>query len=417
MVPRPPTATAVWPVERVRARFPALQDHDTVFLDNAAGAQVPARVIDAVVLAMTEMQVNKGGAYARSVRVGEAKEGVRERVRRFLGASDDALVAFGPNATTMVTYLAAAVGRRSEPGDEIVVTGLDHHANVDPWRGLARQGLTVRTWAPRAPEATLDLDDLRALLGPRTRVVALTAASNLLGTRPDVAGAAALAHEVGAMVVVDAVHLAAHVRPDVVALGADALVMSPYKLFGPHLGVLYLAPAARAGLEGPALSFLDPHAPIAWETGTQSHEAIVGFGAVFDYFDDLAGELGITEADDARRWESVMEVAAAYEADLLAPLLRGLDALGARRYGLPGSEGRTATVAFTMPGRDAPRVANELARSGVAVAAGHSYAHDLAMVHLGLAATRGAVRASLVHYSDASDVAALLGALEGIVGS
>jgi cysteine desulfurase family protein (TIGR01976 family) len=414
---RPSRPRVPWPIARVRERFPALRAGDTVFLDNAAGAQVPVNVIDAVVTALTELHVNKGGAYARSVRVTEEKERVRERTARFLGVPDDGIVAFGPNATTLVTLLAGAVGRTLAPGDELIVTGLDHHANVDPWRSLEALGATVRTWQPRQPHATLELDDLRELLTPRTRLVAMTAASNLLGTRPDVAGAARLAHEAGALVFVDAVHLAAHLRPDMAALAADALVMSPYKLFGPHLGVLALGPRARAAFEGPALSFLDPHAAIGWEPGTQSHEAIIGFGAVFDYLDELADDLGIVEADHARRWEAVMASAAAYEDELVGSLLTGLDDRGARRYGLPGVPGRTATVAFTMPGRDAPSVAEGLARRGIAVAAGHAYAHDLALLHLGLAPTRGAVRVSLVHYSDASDVAALLAALDATLSS
>jgi cysteine desulfurase family protein (TIGR01976 family) len=400
-----------WPIARLRERFPALDAGDTVYLDNAAGAQVPRGVIDAVADAMTTMQVNKGGAYAASVRVTAAKERVRERVARFLGAPGDGLVAFGPNATTLLTLLADAFGRVARPGDEIVLTGLDHHANVDPWRALAGRGVVLRTWLPRAPHMTLHPDDLAPLLGPRTRLLAMTGASNLLGTLPDVAAASALAHAAGALVLVDAVHLAAHARPDVSDLGADALVFSPYKTFGPHLGVLYLGPRAREAWPAPALSFLDARSSVAWEPGTQSHEAIHGFGAVFDHLDWIAQEIGLHERDDGRRWGGVLAAGARHEATLTEALIDGLDELGAERYGLPGACGRTSTVAFNMPGRRAHEVAEHVARHGVAVAAGHAYAYDLAMTHLGLAGRGGAVRASAVHYSDHADVAALLAAL------
>jgi cysteine desulfurase family protein (TIGR01976 family) len=408
----PASHAPAWPIDLVRARFPAVRAGETVFLDNASGAQVPQGVLDAVTHAMTTMQVNKGGAYAASVRVTEAKERVRAQVARFLGAPDDGLVAFGPNATTLLTLLAGAFGRAARPGDEIVVTGLDHHANVDPWRALRERGVVVRTWVPRPPSMTLELDDLARLLTPSTRLLAMTGASNLLGTRPDVAAAGALAHAAGALVLVDAVHLAAHVRPDVAELGADALVFSPYKTFGPHLGVLYLGPRARVAWPAPALSFLDPDASVAWEPGTQSHEAIHGFGAVFAHLDALAAAIGLEVDDDARRWGAVLAAGARHEAELTAAITSGLDAIGAERYGLPGVSGRTSTVAFNLGGRSAPEVAAHLARRGIAVAAGHAYAFDLAMTHLALAERGGAVRVSALHYNDASDVAALLGALD-----
>lgn len=399
-----------FPVASIRARFPALRRAELVYLDNAAGAQVPDRVVEAVAEALVSLQVNKGGAYAPSRRVTARKEAVRARTAAFLGASSPEQVAFGPNATTLVTLLARSVGDALAVGDEVVVTSLDHHANVDPWRQLAARGVAVRTWRPRPPFGVLDLEDLRALLGPRTRLVAFTAASNALGTLVPVREVVDVAREAGAWSFADLVHLAPHALPDVDAWGLDGAVFSPYKTFAPHLGVLYLGPALRARLAPPRMAFHDPLDPIAWEPGTQSHEAILGWGAALDHLGDVADALDVPAGAERARWSSVYAAVARHEAALTDRLLRGLDRLGADRYGLPGVEGRTATVAFNHPQRDPADVARALADAGVAVAAGHSYAYDLMYRELGLEARGGSVRASAVHYTDVSDVDALLAA-------
>lgn len=400
-------------VAAVRRSFPALRAGEVVYLDNAAGAQLPDRVVDAVTEALVAHQVNKGGAYAPSRRVTARKEAVRARTAAFVGAPDGALVAFGPNATTLATLLARAVGDALAVGDEVIVTSLDHHANIDPWRALAARGVVVRTWRPRAPFGVLAVEDLRGLLGPRTRLVAFTAASNALGTRTPVAEAAAAAHAAGAWTVVDLVHAAPHELPDVAGLGIDLAVLSPYKVFAPHLGVLVVGPAVRDRVAAPRLAFLSADDPGAWEPGTQAHEAIFGWGAALDHLAELgcaaAGVASFAHERDA--WRAAYAAIAGHEAGLCARLLRGLDALGAERYGLPGCEDRTATVAFNHPELAADRVAAGLAEAGVAVAAGHFYAHDLVMGELGLAARGGAVRASAVHYNDDADVTALLDAL------
>jgi cysteine desulfurase family protein (TIGR01976 family) len=407
-----------FPIDRVRRRFAALRAGEVVYLDNAAGAQVPDRVIDAVADALATLQVNKGGAYAPSRRVTARKEAVRARTAAFLRAEGPQHVVFGPNATTLVTLLARSVGDALTAGDEVVVTSLDHHANVDPWRALAARGVVVRTWRPRAPFGTLHVDDLEALLGPRTRLVAFTAASNAVGTRTPVAEAAACARAAGAWVMVDLVHAAPHELPDVQGWGIDAAVFSPYKVFGPHLGVLYLGPAVRDRLTPPRLSFLPADDPSAWEPGTQSHEAILGWGAALDHLGELGGEAvdadGAAPADagaERAAWARAYRAVAVHEARLTERMLHGLDALGMERYGLPGVDERTATVAFNHPERSATDVAAALADAGVAVAAGHFYAHDLVYQELGLAQRGGAVRASAVHYSDDGDVQALLDAL------
>lgn len=402
------------PIARIRDRFPALRSPEVVFLDNAAGAQLPARVIEAVAHAMTTLQVNKGAPYAPSRRVTAHKESVRARTAAFLGAEAPAHVAFGANATTWVTLLARSVGDALAAGDEVIVTSLDHHANVDPWRALAARGVVVRTWRPRPPFGTLQLEDLEALLGPRTRLVAFTAASNALGTVTPVAEIAAAAHAVGAWAMVDLVHAAPHALPDVHGWGVDLAVFSPYKVFGPHLGVAYLGPAVRDRLAPPRLSFHPVDDPSAWEPGTQSHEAIVGWGAALDHLSEIGGEVaaarGVAAAGERDGWRLAYEAIALHEAGLCRALLQGLDALGMERYGLPGVEDRTATVAFNHPDRSPGEFAAALGDAGVAVAAGHFYAHDLVFVELGLAARGGALRASVVHYNDDGDVRALLDA-------
>lgn len=400
-----------FPVASVRSRFPALRRGEVVYLDNASGAQLPDRVIAAVGDALATLQVNKGGAYAPSRRVTARKEAVRARTAAFLGAGAAEHVVFGPNATTLVVLLARALGDALAAGDEVVVTSLDHHANVDPWRQLAARGVVVRTWRPRPPFGTLELDDLRGLLGPRTRWVAFTAASNALGTRTSVADVAAAAHAAGAWAFADLVHLAPHALPDVAGWGLDGAVFSPYKVFAPHLGALYLGPALRERLAPPRLAFHDPLDPIAWEPGTQAHEAILGWGAALDHLGDVADALDVPSGPERERWAAAFAAVGAYEEELCTRLLRGLDALGVDRYGLPGAEGRTATVAFNHPERPAAEVATALADAGVAVAAGHFYAHELVYRELALAERGGAVRASALHYTDVADVDALLAAL------
>lgn len=398
------------PISWIRQQFPALRRADTVYLDNAAGAQVPQQVLDRVQQAMTTMQVNKGGSYAASRRVTEAKEAVRAQLATFLNAPEADDVIFGPNATTLIELLAQAVGRALEPGDEIIVSGLDHHANVDPWRRLRERGLVLETWEPEGPRQTLSLAGLEPLLSKKTRWLAMTAASNALGTLTPVAAVAERLRGSGVRLMVDAVHYAPHLLPDVQALGVDALALSPYKVFGPHLGALYLSRELREVLAGPGLSFFPAAAPINWEPGTQNHEAIVGFGGVFDYFEVLADEMGLL-GTTRQRWQQLYDAFWQHEQGLLARLLTGLEPLGASRYGLPDGEGRTATLAMNLRNLPPGRVAEALGEAGVAVASGHYYAYALMMERLGLAGRGGALRVSLLHYNDQADVDALLAGL------
>ena len=391
-----------------RQQFPALRAGEVVYLDNASGAQLPDRVIDAVVDAMRTMQVNKGGAYAPSRRITERKEQVRHQTLAFLQAPAGSTLAFGLNATTLLNLLASALGDSLQPGDEIITTHLDHQANIDPWASLVRRGVEVKRWRPRAPEMRLHLDDLKRLLTPRTRWVAFTAASNALGTLTEVKSIAALVRGAGARSMVDLVHYAPHFRPELARWGVDAAVFSPYKVFAPHLGALFLTAELRESLPAPKLSFMASSDPVAWEPGTASHEAMVGWGAALSYLAELGRAV---DPGCAEPWNAAFAAIAEHERSLATELLSGLDALGCVLYGVADVEGRTATVAFNHPDLSAQKVAEHLGEAGVAVAAGHYYAHHLMFEELGLAERGGAVRASALHYTSAGDIDALCDAL------
>ncbi|HVE92887.1 MAG TPA: cysteine desulfurase-like protein [Actinomycetota bacterium] len=392
----------------IREQFPAL-DGGTVFLDNAAGSQVPRQVVEQVTGTLTRANANKGAAHRASVEVTEMVDRVRSRTAELLGAPEGSAVAFGPNATSLIGLLADAWRRHLSEGDEVVVTALDHHANVDPWTKLSASGVVVRRWDVRGPQAELVPDDLGRLLNARTRLLAITGASNALGTIPAVRKASDMVHRAGGHVAVDAVHLAPHVPPDVAELGVDMLVFSPYKVFGPHLGVLWLSEEMLRRLPHHGLAFMQSGQPLTWEPGTQSHEAIAGWGGTLDYLDLLAGQLG--EPQGRLGWRRVFGEFAAHEAVLCARLLEGLHGLGAEIYGLPTVVGRTSTVSFNLAGRTAEEVAHRAASQEVAVSNGHYYAWNLMMEHLGLRDRGGAVRASAVHYNTMDDVERLLSVL------
>lgn len=401
------------PISWIREQFPALAQSDTIYLDNAAGAQVPRHVIANMVEALSTMQVNKGGAYRESKRITEAKERVREKTATFLNATNPDSLAFGPNATTLIELLAQAVGRWLKAGDEIIVTGLDHHANIDPWRRLSERGIIVRTWLPAGDEKQLIPDDLDTLLTSKTRLVAMTLASNALGTLTPVGEAVKRIHAAGAVVMVDAVHYAPHYLPDVEVLGVDALVFSPYKVFGPHFGVLYLAETLRQQLTGPRLSFFPTVGAINWEPGTQNHEAIYAFGGVFDYLNALATQQGL-RGSERQNWQALYKSFAAHEHALFETLWQGLNDLPCTRYGVQGTDGRTATLSLNLDHHDPATVADRLAAQGVAVAAGHYYAYDLMMKHLSLEPRGGALRLSLLHYNTQDDVERVLAGLRSL---
>ncbi len=361
-------------VESIRAQFPALQRRyaglPVAYFDGPGGTQVPQAVVDAISDYLLNHNANTHWAYPTSVETDQALAAARAALADFLGGKPSE-IAFGANMTSLTFHLGRALGRGWAAGDEIVVTELDHHANVDPWRQLARErDLVVRTVRFRADTGQLDMDDLAAALGPRTRLIAIGAASNALGTKSGVRRAADLAHAKGALVFVDAVHYAPHALVDVAALGADLLACSAYKFYGPHVGVLWGRQDLLEALDVPKLQPAPENAPDRVETGTQNHEGIVGAGAAVDFLASLSGG-----PDRRSRLVASMATLHARGQALLERLWDELRSLpGVTLYGPPPSEPRTPTVAFTVKGRTSEDVAKALVERAVFVSNGDFYA-------------------------------------------
>jgi cysteine desulfurase family protein (TIGR01976 family) len=407
-------------VAALRAQFPALaleQDgRPVVYLDGPGGTQVPQRVIDAVADYYRSTNANSGGAFPTSQRSDERIAHAREGVADFLNARSPAEIKFGPNMTTLTFALSRALGATLGLGDEVIVTALDHDANVTPWRLLGERGAVVRTAEIRRTDCTLDLDDLEAKLGPRTRIVAVGLASNAVGSINDVAWIAERAHEVGALVFVDAVHYSPHGPIDVQTLDCDFLACSAYKFFGPHLGILYGREDLLDRL--PAAKVRPAHD--RWETGTQNHEGIVGTGAALDYLAEIGTRYGTpfsgpyADAGFSGRGlalNAAMAAIRAYETDLLRRLMAGLARIpGLRIYGITDErsfERRVPTVSFSLDGLTAREVAAALGRRGIFVWDGNMYAIELSE-RLGLEPRGGFVRIGLVHYNTVDEVDRLL---------
>jgi cysteine desulfurase family protein (TIGR01976 family) len=406
-------------VERVRARFPGLRrrvgDLPAAFLDGPAGSQVPDRVIEAVGRYLAETNANSGGAFATTHESDALLEEAHRAAADLLGSPDPDLTIFGPNMTTLTLGLARALARTWKPGDEVIVTRLDHDANITPWVQAARDaGATVHHLRFRPADCTLDLDHLRELLGPRTRLVAVGCASNAVGTVNPVLEITRLAHVAGALVFLDAVHLAPHALLDVAAWDCDFLCCSAYKFFGPHIGILY---GKRAHLESlPVYKLRAPSEalPHRWETGTQSHEGIAGTLAAIDYLADLGREAGSQALDRRSALRVAFERIGGHERSLMEGALAALGSVpGVRVFGITDPRRlreRAPTFGFTVAGWTSHDVAARLASRGVFVWSGHFYALSVVQ-ELGLA-TEGLVRAGFLHYNSAAEVERLRHALE-----
>ena len=381
-------------VAAVRARFSAL-DRPTAFFDAPGGTQTPDSVIEAIADYLRESNANLGGPFETSKRSDALVVSAHHTAARLLGCDPDE-VGFGPSMTTLNFALTRTLGRELHAGDEIVVTRLDHDGNVSPWLHLARDlDLTVRFADLNEADATLDMDDLERQLSERTRVVAFPWASNAVGTITDAARIVELAHDAGALAWVDAVHYAAHCPIDVRELGADLLLCSPYKFFGPHLGLFY---GRRELLEGwrPYKVRPAPDEPLGarFETGTLPHEALAGFNAAVAYIESVG-------------WEGI----AAQERELGERLLAGIpDDL--RLHGRPTMDGRVATFAVTVPGMTPEAAATRLAERDLAVWWGDYYAVEV-MQRLGL--PDGALRLGIIHYHTVEEVDRLLTGLHDLV--
>ncbi len=395
-------------VTRVRPLYPALGD-GRAWLDGAAGTQVPYAVIDAVADAYRGGLGNVHAAFPASARsdgiVAEARRAVADLV-----GGEAAGVVLGPTMTALTYRFATALARSWQPGDEIVVSRLDHDANVRPWlQAAARSGATVRWAEVDTATGELPAEQYDGLVGERTRLVAVTAASNVLGTRPDVAAIAKRAHSVGALLYIDGVHSTPHVPVDIAALGADLYATSSYKWSGPHLAAVVADPALLDTLHPDKLACSPDTVPERFELGTLPLADLAGLTAAVDHLADLDDA-----AQGSRRQRVLTSMAAvqAYEEDLLAELLGALaDMPQVTTYGRPAR--RTATVWFRVAGHSPADVARHLAEVGVNVWHGHNYAWEVAGA-LGIRDDGGAVRAGLVHYNDRSDAEQLLAGLAAL---
>ena len=403
-------------VDALRRHFPALSvahgGRPMAFFDGPGGTQVPQSVIDAVASYYRESNANHGGEFDTSRRSDAIVEDAHEALADLLGVDGDEVI-LGANMTTLTFHLSRSIGATMAPGDEIVVSGLDHQANVDPWLVMARdREVTVKVWEPHLEDCTLHLEDLDALLSPRTRLVAVCWASNAVGTINPVAEVAARAHAVGAWVFVDAVHAAPHVGMDARAVDADFVACSAYKFFGPHVGAVYGRRAILASLPAYKVRPADSR----FETGTGNFEGYAGALAAVGYLEAVGVSQGRAHAGASRRDRLVaaMRAIRAYEMDLFGHLVDRLDEIpGVRLHGIwdrAGFERRTPTAAITVEGV-APRVvARALGAEGIAVWDGDFYATGL-IERLGLAESGGVVRIGLTHYNTRAEVDRLADAL------
>jgi cysteine desulfurase family protein (TIGR01976 family) len=392
----------------VRRDFPALdrryEGKPVAYFDGPGGTQVPRQVVEAMTDYLFNHNANTHWNYPTSAETDAALDSARVALADFVNG-DATEIAFGLNMTTLTFHLARGLAARWAKGDEVVVTELDHHGNVAPWTRLAAErGIVVKTVRMRPEEGVLDWADLEQSITPRTKLLAIGAASNALGTVTDVAAAARLAHAQGALVFVDAVHYAPHVLVDVKALGCDFLACSAYKFYGPHIGVLWGKRDRIEGLDAPRLEPAPQESPERLETGTQNHEGIVGAAAAVDFLASLAGP-GLRSRRDS--------LVAAYDAlhargaSMLALLWESLAAIDCvSLYGpMPGTP-RTPTLSFTMDGRSTDDVAMSLANRGVFVSNGDFYAATI-VERYGLA-PQGFVRVGCSCYTSEEEVVRLI---------
>lgn len=406
-----PRTTSVASVEAIRARFPALRrmhnGHPVAYFDGPGGTQVPTSVADAITDYLFHHNANTHWKYPTSAETDEIIADARATVAEFLNGRADE-IAFGQNMTSLTFHLARAFGRQWGPGDEVVLTELDHHGNVAPWTAIARdRGVTIKMVKMRTEDGQLDWADFHRAVTPRTKLVAINAASNALGTITDVARAAKAAHAVGAKVFVDAVHYAPHNLVDVNALDCDFLACSAYKFYGPHIGILWGKRETVESLDFPRLEPAPQESPERAETGTQNHEGVAGAAAAVDFLASLAG----TEAPRRRAaLDSAFATLHARGDALLARLWNALEAVdGVTLYGPRPGTPRTPTLSFTLRGYGTDDVAIALAAEGVFVSNGDFYAATI-IERLGLVPD-GLVRVGCSCYTSADEVDRLIGGI------
>lgn len=401
----------------IRSAFPAMRrrhrGHAVAYLDGPGGTQVPQIVADEMVDYLLRHNANTHWRYPTSEETDALIVRARELLAAFVnGAADE--IAFGANMTTITFHLARALGRGWGNDDEIVLTELDHHANVAPWRALERErGVRIQVARMRAEDGSLDLDDLESKLSSRTRLVAIGAASNALGTIVDVPRVAAMARARGALVFVDAVHYAPHVLVDVKQLDCDYLALSAYKFYGPHIGVLWGRKNLIERLDVPKLAPAPEESPERLETGTQNHEGIVGAGAAVAFLASLASLAPDPELDTRAALSRTFAELHVRGLSLFRQLYDGLGAIrGVRRFGLPADRARTPTLAFRVDGKSPDDVAVALAERGLFVSHGDFYAATV-IERLGVGED-GVVRVGCSAYTTAEEIDRVVSAVDEI---
>jgi cysteine desulfurase family protein (TIGR01976 family) len=400
---------AEFPISEVRAAFPALQD-DFVFFDNAAGAQSPQTVLNAVANHLLHRNVQRGGRYKKSQEVDEAIAQARTSVALLVNARHSDEISFGMNATSFMRLVSIAIGQslgdhRENGRREIIVTDLDHEANIAVWLALEREGAKIVWWNFR-DDGRLHLEDLEKLLSQRTRIVACTLASNAIGSILNVAEVSKRAHAAGAEVFVDAVHYGPHGTIDVQAFDCDYLVCSGYKMFSPHMGFLWGRLETLNALPTFREDFVPDTTPSKLEIGTYVYENVAGMDAAVRYLEDLGRKINPAVTSRRAALVASTEAIKCYEAQLSGAMLDALAKAEATVYGITTKDNirhRTPTLGFNLPGISPARVTEELAKRNIGVRDGHMYSPRL-MKRLGLTKESGEVRASLVHYNTVEEV-------------
>ena len=416
-MPTAQTETTILDLTWVRSQFPSLTQtvdgQPAVFLDGPGGTQVPQRVIDAISHYLKNSNANTCGAYATSRRTDAVIAQARSAMADFLGCEHDEIV-FGPNMTTLTFALSRSIGRELGPGDEVLLTYLDHDANVSPWQALEERGVTVRFAEINRADCTLDLDDLAGKISGRTRLVAVGYASNAVGTINDVKEIIRLAHKKGALAYIDAVHYAPHASIDVRALDCDFLACSTYKFFGPHMGVLY---GKREHLQRLQPYKVRPNSnavPNRWEWGTLNHECIAGIAACVDYLADLGRQVDASAADRRSALLAAYRAIQQHERGMTEIMIRGLlEIPGLKLYGITDPaqlERRCPTFAVRIAHRTPLELATRLGERGFFTWDGNYYALNLTE-QLDVEKDGGFLRIGLAHYNTAEEVDRFLTAL------
>jgi len=398
----------VFPVTKIRSFFPSLRLREKfIFFDNAAGAQVPQRVLDAVNRHLVQCNVQRGGRYEKSQQVDATIAEARTSVAAFLNASHPSEISFGMNATSFIRLVSLAIGLTLDGRREIVVTNMDHEANIATWLALEKEGATFRWWRVRK-DGNLHVADLEPLLSSKTRLVACTVASNATGSKVDVARVAEAAHASGAELFLDCVHYGPHGPIDVQQFGCDYLVCSGYKIFSPHMGFLWGRRSLLDRLPTFREDFIPNEPPAKIEVGTFVYENIAGMNAAVEYLESIGMQIAGNGVRASRR-ENILRAMndiCAYEESLSREMLRVLADCGAEVYGINDPNlvsRRVPTMLFNLPGISPAAVVEGLARAGIGIRDGHMYAPRL-MRELGLSDLTGAVRASLVHYNTIAEI-------------